>query len=137
MSHLFWLTEEQMARLQPCFPKSDGRRRVDDRRRSERHHLRKPQPSQMARCAEGVRSLQDALYRWKRWGDKGIFLQMMEGLAMSKAPDRKTIVIDATYLKAHRTASSLREKRSVGRLIGRTKGGMNSDAKHELGDPAR
>ena len=32
MSHLFWLTEEQMARLQPYFPKSHGRQRVDDRR---------------------------------------------------------------------------------------------------------
>ena len=35
-------------------------------------------------------------------------------------------MIDAIYLKAHRTASSLRVKRNVGRLIGRTKGGMNS-----------
>lgn len=32
MSNLFWLTEEQMARLQPYFPKSHGRQRVDDRR---------------------------------------------------------------------------------------------------------
>lgn len=35
-------------------------------------------------------------------------------------------MIDAIYLKAHRTASSLRVKRNVGRLIGRTKGGMNT-----------
>ena len=32
MSDLFWLTDEQMARLQPYFPKSHGRKRVDDRR---------------------------------------------------------------------------------------------------------
>lgn len=32
MSHLFWLTNEQMARLRPYFPKSHGRQRVDDRR---------------------------------------------------------------------------------------------------------
>lgn len=32
MSDLFWLTDEQMARLQPYFPKSHGRERVDDRR---------------------------------------------------------------------------------------------------------
>ena len=30
MSNLFWLTDEQMARLQPYFPKSHGRPRVDD-----------------------------------------------------------------------------------------------------------
>ena len=32
MSDLFWLTDEQMARLQPFFPLSHGRPRVDDRR---------------------------------------------------------------------------------------------------------
>lgn len=63
--------------------------------------------------------------RWKRWSDMGVFARMMEGLA-SEAADRKTVMIDATYLKAHRTASSLRLKRGRGRLIGRTKGGMNT-----------
>lgn len=32
MSDLYWLTDEQMARLAPYFPKSHGRPRVDDRR---------------------------------------------------------------------------------------------------------
>ena len=32
MSDLYWLTDEQMARLQPYFLKSYGRARVDDRR---------------------------------------------------------------------------------------------------------
>ena len=32
MSDLFWLSDEQMARLKPFFPKSHGRPRVDDRR---------------------------------------------------------------------------------------------------------
>ena len=32
MSELYWLTEEQMARLRPYFPKSHGKPRVDDRR---------------------------------------------------------------------------------------------------------
>ena len=50
--------------------------------------------------------------RWKRWGEKGIFLQMMEGLAAAGA-EPKTVMIDATYLKAHRTASSLRVKKGV------------------------
>src|SRR3546814_921646 len=37
-----------------------------------------------------------------------IFIRRMAGLATPQAPDRKTIMLDATYLKAHRTASSLR-----------------------------
>jgi hypothetical protein len=38
---------------------------------------------------------------------KGVFARMMEGLA-SGAAVPKTVMIWATYLKAHRTASSLR-----------------------------
>ncbi|MHA6346946.1 hypothetical protein [Roseivivax sp. CAU 1761] len=36
----------------------------------------------------------------------GVFARIMEGLAAEQA-DYRTIMIDATYLKAHRTASSL------------------------------
>ncbi|GFE51621.1 hypothetical protein So717_33740 [Roseobacter cerasinus] len=32
MSDLFRLSDTQMARLEPVFPKSDGKRRVEDRR---------------------------------------------------------------------------------------------------------
>ena len=55
----------------------------------------------------------------------GVFAQIMMGLA-EQAPDNTTIPIDATYLKAHRTASSLWLKKGLGRLIGQTKGGMNT-----------
>lgn len=44
------------------------------------------------------------------WGDMGVFARMMEGLA-SEGTEQKTVMIDATYLKAHRTASSLRAKK--------------------------
>jgi len=32
MSDLYWLTDGQMARLEPYFPKGHGKPRVDDRR---------------------------------------------------------------------------------------------------------
>ncbi len=32
MSDLFWLTDAQMTRLEPYFPKSHGKPRVDDKR---------------------------------------------------------------------------------------------------------
>jgi transposase len=32
LSDLYWLTDEQMARLQPYFPRSHGKPRADDRR---------------------------------------------------------------------------------------------------------
>lgn len=38
---------------------------------------------------------------------------MMEGLAVPEVTEHKTIMIDATYLKAHRTVSSLRVKKGA------------------------
>jgi transposase len=112
MSDLYWLSDEQMARLQPFFPKSHGRPRVDDRRVLSgiifvnRNGLR-------WRDAPREYGPAKTLYnRWKRWSDKGVFIAMMDGLS-AKGTERKTIMIDATYLKAHRTASSLGVKRGV------------------------
>jgi len=110
MSNLFWLTDEQMERLKPFFPKSHGKPRGDDRRVLSgiifinRNGLR---------WCDAPREYGPAktLYnRWKRWGDMGIFARMMEGLA-SEGSEEKVVMIDATYLKAHRTASSLRAKK--------------------------
>jgi hypothetical protein len=39
----------------------------------------------------------------------GVFARMRDGLA-SEAAVPKVVMIDATYLKAHRTATSLRSK---------------------------
>jgi len=47
---------------------------------------------------------------------------MMEGLSAAQ-PERRTMLIDATYLKAHRTASSLGEEK-------RGASGGSSDARN-------
>jgi len=106
MSNLYWLSEAQVDRLRPYFPKSRGRARVDDRRVLSgiifinRNGLRW--------CdAPSEYGPPKTLYnRWQRWSDMGVFARIMMGLA-EQAPDNKTISIDATYIKAHRTASSL------------------------------
>ncbi len=110
MSDLFWLKDEQMEQLRPFFPKSHGRPRVDDRRVLSgiifvnRNGLR-------WRDAPKDYGPAKTLYnRWKRWSEMGVFLRMMEGLAAANA-DPRTVMIDATYLKAHRTASSLAVKK--------------------------
>ena len=43
----------------------------------------------------------------------GVFGRVIEGLA-SESTEQKTVMIEATYLQAHRTASSLRAKRGAG-----------------------
>ena len=112
MSDPYWLTDEQMARLKPYFPKSHGKPRVDDRRVLSgivfvnRNGLR-------WRDAPNDYGPHKTLYnRWKRWDERGVFLRMIEGLAAEEV-EPKTVMIDATYLKAHRTASSLRVKKGI------------------------
>jgi transposase len=48
--------------------------------------------------------------RWKRWSERGVFARILVGLA-AEEPEEKTVMIDATYLKTHRTASSLAVKK--------------------------
>ena len=96
MSNLYWLTEAQMERLRPYFPKSRSRAHVDDRRVLSgiifinRNGLRW--------CvATAEYGPPKTLYnRWKRWSVMGVFAQIMMGLA-EQDPDNKTISIDATY----------------------------------------
>jgi transposase len=109
MSDLFWLTDAQMARLARFFPKSHGKPRVDDRRVLSgiifinRNGLR-------WRDAPSAYDPHKTLYsRWKRWSEKGIFARMMVGLAAAHG-EETTVMIDATLLKAHRTATSMAVK---------------------------
>lgn len=109
MSDLYWLTDERLARLQPYFPKSQGKPRVDNQRVLSgiifvnRNGLR-------WRVAPAAYGPHKTLYNcWKRWSEAGIFIRMMECLSGIRA-ERRTVMTDATYLKAHRTASSLRVK---------------------------
>ena len=110
MSNLFWLTDTQMARLQPFFPKSHGKPRVDDRRVLSGIIFINRNGLRWCDAPREYGPPKTLYNRWKRWGDMGVFARMMEGLA-SEGTEQKTIMIDATYLKAHRTASSLRAKK--------------------------
>lgn len=106
MSNLYWLSETQMAKLKPFFPKSHGKPRVDDRRVMSgiifinRNGLR-------WRDAPAEYGPHKTLYsRWKRWSEKGIFARMLLELA-DQGGGTDTLMIDATHLKTHRKASSL------------------------------
>lgn len=106
MDGLYWLTDAQMERLRPFFPKSRGKPRVDDRRVLsgiifiQRNGL-------MWKHAPAAYGPPKTLYnRWKRWSRRGVFARIMTDLA-AQAQDTQIVMIDATHAKAHRTASSL------------------------------
>ena len=109
MSDLMLLSPAQMNRIAPFFPRSRGLRRVDDRRVVSgivyviRHGLQwKDAPS-------GYGPHKTLYNRFVRWSRLGVFERIFAGLAAeSGVPER--LMIDATHLKAHRTAASLLQK---------------------------
>lgn len=110
MNNLFWLTEAQMERIRPYFPKSRGRPRVDDLRVLSGIIFINRNGLRWCDAPREYGPPKTLYNRWKRWSRIGVFARIMDGLASEKA-DTRTVMIDATYLKAHRTASSLREKK--------------------------
>jgi transposase len=109
MRDLFWLSEEQVSKLKPFFPLAHGVPRVDDRRVVSgiifviKNGLR-------WRDAPSEYGPHKTLYnRFIRWSRLGVFDEIFSHLtATDEPPD--TLMIDATHLKAHRTASSLLKK---------------------------
>ena len=99
-----------MERLRPYFPKSRGRTRVDDRRVLSGIIFINRDVLRWCDAPAEYGPPKTLYNRWKRWSDMGIFARILMGLG-EQASDNKTISIDATYLKAHRTASSLRLKK--------------------------
>ena len=112
MGDLFLLSERQMARISPFFPLAHGVPRVDDRRVVSGIVYVIRNGLQWKDAPKGYGPHKTLYNRWKRWGDMGVFLRMMEGLA-AEGSEPATVMIDATYLKAHRTASSLRLKKGI------------------------
>ena len=109
MTDLLWLSDDQLNRIQPYFPRSHGVPRVDDHRVVSgivfviRNGLR-------WRDAPKEYGPHKTLYnRFMRWSRMGVFDRIFANLAGRPGkPER--LIIDATHLKAHRTAASLLKK---------------------------
>ena len=109
MNDLIWLSEAQMRRIEPYFPLSHGMPRVDDRRVISgiifviRNGLR-------WRDAPKEYGPPKTIYnRFIRWSRLGVFDRIFAALAR-EGPRPERMMIDATHLKAHRTAASLLKK---------------------------
>lgn len=106
MSELWLLSEAQMRRIEPYFPLSHGIPRVDDRRIVS-GIIYVIRGGLMWRDAPRGYGPHKTIYnRFIRWSRMGVFNRILAELA-GKAGEPETIMIDATHLKAHRTAASL------------------------------
>ena len=100
----FWLSEEQFARLGPLLPSDTrGVPRVDDRRVISGiiHVL---QSGCRWRDAPACYGPYKTLYnRFVRWARKGVWERIFQRLA--EAGMATALMLDATYVKAHRSAA--------------------------------
>ena len=109
MSDHFWLTKEQLKRIESHFPLSHGIPRVDDLRVVSGiiHVIKRGLQWRDAPAQYGPPK---TLYnRFVRWSRMGVFDKIFAGLAADEGVPEQ-LQIDATHLKAHRTAASLLKK---------------------------
>ena len=109
MRTLFYLSESQMERISPFFPRSHGIPRADGRHVVSgilyviKHGLQwKDAPAEYG----PYKTLYNRFVRWSRLG---VFSRSFTELA-NQTPFDGSLMIDSTHLKAHRTAASLRKK---------------------------
>lgn len=124
MSNLFWLTEAQMARLRPFFPKSHGKPRVDDLRVLSGIIFINRDGLRWCDAPKDYGPPKTLYNRWKRWSDKGVFARMMAGLA-AEAAVPKTVMIERPI--SRRTA----RRPACGRKRGARRPKGASDRPHE------
>ena len=109
MSDLIWLSEAQMRRIEPHFPLTHGVPRVDDRRFISGIIV-------VIRNGLGWRDApaeygppKTICNRLIRWSHLGVFNRIFAALS-AKSGNPDLLMIDATDLKAYRTAASLLKK---------------------------
>lgn len=125
ISDLFLLSPSQMSKYAPFFLKSHGVARVDDRRVVSGIIYGLKHGLQWKDVPEAFGPHKTLYNRFRRWTKLSVFDLFFSHLDSADGPP-DTLMIDATHLKAHRTASSLLEGGFFPRHIGRTKRGFNT-----------
>lgn len=109
MSDLYMLSKKQFNRIKPYFPLSHGVPRVDDLRVISGIIYVIKNGLQWKDAPKGYGPHKTLYNRFVRWSRMGVFNRIFAELA-GKAGTPDKLMIDATHLKAHRTAASLLKK---------------------------
>ena len=121
MSKECLLITQQLNRIKPYLPVPHGIPRVDDRRVISgiiyviRYGL------QWKDAPKAYGPYKTLYNRFVRWSRAGIFNKIFRELARQPGP-RDGLMIDATHLKAHRTAASLLKKGQALAVLAARKG---------------
>jgi putative transposase len=116
--NLFWLSDEQWAKIEPFLPTDvRGKQRVDDRRvLSGILHVLKS-GCRWCDCPPEYGPPTTIYNRFVRWAERGVWERLFEELAR-RGGATDTQMIDSTHIKAHRSASGGKGGNKIRRLVG-------------------
>ena len=109
MRELPYLSNEQFEKIKKHFPYPNGVPRVDDRRVISGIIYVIKNGLRWSDAPQEYGPHKTLYNRFVRWSKKGIFNKIFKAL-VEEAGDPDQLMIDATHLKAHRTAASLLKK---------------------------
>lgn len=119
---IYWLSDAEWARIEPLLPRGRrGAHRVDDRRIISGivHMLRSG--ARWRDCPPAYGPYTTVYNRFNRWSRQGLWLAIFQALT-GHSGVWGTVSIDATHVKAHRSASGAKggptRKLSVSRVAG-------------------
>jgi transposase len=118
-SNLFWLNDDQWRQIKPHLPTDvRGKDRVDDRRViSGILHVLKS-GCRWCDCPPEYGPPTTIYNRFVRWAERGVWERLFRELA-ARGRSSETQMIDATYVKAHRSAAGAKRGSRRRRLAAR------------------
>ena len=122
MAQLYWLNEEEWARIQPLLPQGRrGAHRVDDRRVISGivHMLRAG--ARWRDCPAAYGPYTTIYNRFNRWSRQGVWEAVFQALTGSSGIFPSG-AIDSTHVKAHRSAAGAKGGTSLRRSAARGAG---------------
>ena len=129
-SNLFWLSDEQWFSIRPLLPTDvRGKERVDDRRViSGIVHVIKS-GCRWCDCPPEYGPAKTIYNRFVRWAERGVWERLFRALA-GRGRSTAVQMINATHVKAHRSASGAKRgnisRRLAARAAGATRKSMQS-----------
>lgn len=130
--NLFWLSDEQWAKIEPLLPTDvRGKPRVDDRRvLSGILHVMKS-GCRWVDCPPEYGPHTTIYNRFTRWAERGVWERLFEELAR-RGRSTDTQMIDSTHVKAHRSASGGKGGSKIRRLVGREAGAIRKSMQLQM-----
>jgi len=130
--NLFWLSDEQWRQIEPYLPRDiRGKNRVDDRRViSGILHVLKS-GCRWCDCPPEYGPPTTIYNRFVRWAERGVWERLFRELSRrGRSTDLQ--MIDATHVKAHRSASGAKRGSRRKRLDARAAGAIRKSTQSQM-----